>query len=810
MAATYNEDCFPTVGEIVKDLCLLVGITNVNTLAIDDIVLRGFIAAGGYSSADTIRSLQRAYFFDLPEIDGSLTAVLRGGASVETITRDDMVLGSEADLETAREQGVEFPDKLHLAYQSAETDYTPTKQTSERRSADIKALSKVSIQVPINLEADEASQIVDKMHKVAWSEMQGRTKFGVSEKLAKLVPSDPVMVETSSGVFKRIRIQKTSSVDGMIQIDGVIDRISAYSSDATAPTPVDPIDPGSNLISNTIYEIMDLPVLVQSHDTLHVYVSAYGAGDVWNGAVVEQLIDTEWLERGRVTFPETMGVLAADLASHPRGIDTTNTITVTLSDDEVATITQAEFDLGGNMALVGDEIINFRDVAANGDDWDLSYLNRAAMNTFILSHSTGDRFVKLVAPTRIELSSTFLNESLTFRCYSIGNVPSASDETTFTFDGNSQIEWTPLNATKELVGADWLVSWDHYKRIGAPNDAVVSQHFLDFRVQFVESPFSFTFPTTNETLTYTEAEQIEDFGAPVADFDQILIYANNRYTGFGLPATPIEVADTWVYADLATAESSGDPWLDGNQIQITGGALFLYKSALDVSGYSGLIHKEPYGSGLGTLSALTVRTSEAAGTDPDAWTDWTDNGTGSQGVDYEYDTDSGRARLRDLTISGEARIDSDYLLQSSDTDIFRIIDDVTATTTSSVAVNSIFQAPLTAYKDASTVSLIRLDGSDDGTTTNWRVNHTDGATWASTTQSRTSSSRVWVYMKDGRWAIWFGDEATPNATGTVDREFTVDPTTVSIGYLLAGSTLASTGVSTLLLGTHVFGRMTVA
>ena len=540
MAITYplSEDDLPSAGDIVHNLCGLAGIASVNTLAIDPFKVRGFMAAGGYNVADTLRSLQRAYFFDLVEINGILTAVLRGGASVATIDRNDMVLGSEAEFETAREQGVEFPQKLHLAYASAETDYTPTKETSERRSADIKSLSEITIEVTINLEADDAAQIADKLHKVAWAEVEGRVKFGVSEVFARLVPSDPVMVETSTGVYRRVRIQKISSVDGMLQMDGVVDRISAYGSDVTAPTPIGPIEPPSNLISNTTFEIMDLPALLQSHDTLHIYVSAYGSDSgPWNGAIVEQLIDTEWLERGRVTFPETMGVLAANLASHPRGLDTTNTITVTLSDDDVATITQAEFDLGGNAALVGDEIINFRDVVANGSDWDLSHLNRAQMNTNASAHTTGDRFVKLVAPERIELSSTFLNESLTFRCYSIGNVPSASDETTFTFVGYSQIEWTPLNAIKELSGADWLIAWDHNKRIGAPNDAVVSQHFLDFNVQFIESPFSFTFKTINETLTYTEAEQIEDFGAPVADFDQILIYPNNRFTGFGLPAT---------------------------------------------------------------------------------------------------------------------------------------------------------------------------------------------------------------------------------------------------------------------------------
>ena len=103
--ADITEDTWPKVGSVQTDLAVFSDVDEIDATEINDIPMRGFMAAGMYSAADTSRVLQRAYFYDLPEIDGNLVAILRGGASVVTINRTDMVIGQEAIFETAREQG---------------------------------------------------------------------------------------------------------------------------------------------------------------------------------------------------------------------------------------------------------------------------------------------------------------------------------------------------------------------------------------------------------------------------------------------------------------------------------------------------------------------------------------------------------------------------------------------------------------------------------------------------------------------------------------------------------------------------------
>ena len=550
-----------TVGTIVKQICSMVGVLNVDTSQIDSISVRGFVTSGMFNAADAIRSLQRAFFFDMIEIDGMIVAIRRGAGIAATISKQDMVKGQEARLETAREQGVEFPIKMHIGYMSAESDYTPTKQTSERRSQDILAKSEISIDIPVNFTADSAAKTADIMHKIAWAEMEGSNEFAVSEKYAYLVASDLIEVEVSAGVYRRFRIQEVVYVDGIIQIKSVIDIESAFSSLVVAPPVVDPIAPGSNLPATTSYEIMDLPVLTQQDDTLHLYFAAHGDADGWTGSTIEQLVDGEWVDRGQITYPSTMGQSEEVFNGHVEGLDVTNTLLVSVSDDDIQSISETEFAVGGNSALIGNEIINFRDVVQEGDNYRLSHITRGALNTAPESHAIGERFVKLAGATASKLSSTLLGTTVVYRVYSFGRAPSETDEKNLTFAGNSQIEWEPLNATATLDGEYWQIAWEHNKRVGAPTQAVISQHFTGFEIELIDGASSVILNTDLETVTYTAAEQMADFGVLVTEFDTINIWGINEYTGRGDVAT---IEPELPYVPMAMT-FDGASWYSGSQ-----------------------------------------------------------------------------------------------------------------------------------------------------------------------------------------------------------------------------------------------------
>jgi hypothetical protein len=527
------------LSEIVGDLCAYVGVpgNRIDVAALFPYYVRGFKTAGLYTSADTIRSLQKSYFFDMPEIDGRLVAVMRGGPIVATISQNDCVAGREFDFETSREQGVEFPVKLHLSHASAETEYTPTKTTSERRSRDIKSQSEVTLETALNLTGEDAASIADRSHKIAWNEFEGAAKFSLPDSYAYLVPSNPISFEVRAGVYKRLRLVRMISVDGVYDCEAVIDRVSSYNlaSAYGVATPVDPELPPPTIPGTTTWEFMDLPVL-DGADTLHVYLAGHGDdGTAWHGAEVQRLVGADWEAFGDITTAELMGEVEATLpAASAYSIDTTNTVLVSLNGTPASTT----FDLmmqGKGAWLIGDEIIQVQTWVAEGDNWRGSILLRGRLDTAPASHSIGTRAVFLGIPVLAPVDVALLDTNLTLRAPSYGEAGTDATEDDYAFTGRSQEEWPPEMLTAEQSGSDWVLSWIPRYRLGNSANPIPSAHFYGWQIVFTIGPDAFTKTTVSVTpeYVYTEADQIADFGSAQSSFDTVEVRALNWLGGAG-------------------------------------------------------------------------------------------------------------------------------------------------------------------------------------------------------------------------------------------------------------------------------------
>lgn len=352
-----------TLCKIVGDLCELAGVTDYDVSELCDIYVRGYMVNQHHSSAECIRGLQRVYFFDMPEVDGELYAMLRGRDPVVHIPNSDVVYGNEVTLETAREQEVEFPFILHLHVSAAEGDYAPAKQTSERFSTSIQVRTEESIETAVNMEPAEAKQRVQSLHKMAWSDLQGKVTLGLSEKYSYLIPGNVFTVEVRPGVTKRVRYVRGDFKDGVWDTEGRLDRASTYETpdDGTAAIPEPPEPPQTSVVGETTWEWMDLPALLLEHDSLHYYVAGHGNSSAWRGFEVQREVSGEYLPEVQVTNSQTLGLLSESMAAAPREpADTVNQIAVE-SNKGFETITDERLLEGGNALLVGDEIVQFRD-----------------------------------------------------------------------------------------------------------------------------------------------------------------------------------------------------------------------------------------------------------------------------------------------------------------------------------------------------------------------------------------------------------------------------------------------------------------
>lgn len=259
----------------------------------------------------------------------------------------------------------------------------------------------------------------------------------------------------------------------------------------------------------------------------------------------------------------------------------------------------------------------------------------------------------------------------------------------------------------------------------------------------------------------------------------------------------------WEYVDLESAEASGDPWVDGDEIYTSGGPGWIYVLASAASGRSGLMHKDPFNEG-DVLSAVVVNINETA-SDPDTWT-YTDNSSdpSKKGTGYDYTTNGGKAQMFQRPVAGTDtfQLDSDYLEVSDDTQLFAVMDiaeyiHVSGSSDSfrlvlrsrTIDGLSIASGGIQYRPGVSTDNYVYFDGSDNNDT---------GITLA-------GEKRIWLYLREDRFVIWVDDDKLPaytsdtvqiiGATGT--PQCTFKSSTDGQGFDFE-------------LGIHVVGRMTIS
>src|SRR5574343_477322 len=501
-----------------------VGASKLNVTELTDAVT-GFVVGGSYSAADVLRSLQKAYFFDPVEIDGKIVFRKRGAAVVASIDETQMVDTPE---ESIREQELEFPKKLHLAYQNADIGYAPTQANAQRNSPDVRVVTEVTLDVPVVLNADQAAQIADKMIKVSWIDALGEIKFQIPDNYSYLTPTDCVTL-TYRGRAIRVRIERMETVDGIISVTARQDRQSAYGSAVTGLVPPAQQAPVETSPGDTYFQWMNIPALIDQDDRLGYYVIAAGELPGWSGAVVQRAIDAgaNYIEIDTIGTGCQMGILTQTLPSASEyATDTTNKLTVQLygpTSNDLESISQTQFLQDYNAALVGDEIIQFKTATEISPGiWELTTLNRGRLATTVTSHAIGERFVMLEGAHFIETTSANIGQSLTHRAVAYTTDPTLATPVTAAWTpARSQLEFAPVDLVLSKNGNILTASWTPRHRFGTAITPVASVNFEGFDIQIVGSS-TISLTTTLSTIT----QDITGLGTVT-----VTVAGKNRITG---------------------------------------------------------------------------------------------------------------------------------------------------------------------------------------------------------------------------------------------------------------------------------------
>lgn len=547
-----------SLASVVTDICTYKNASSEESLTSADLdvteltdLINGYAIAQQTTIRSAIEQLAQAYFFDAVESDGKIKFVKRGQPSIVTIPDNDLGATNQSEnlplLTIVRQQEVEVPSSVVVVYNDAANSYQVATQQSRRLN--VRAGGPLNIELPIVLSADKAKQITDVL-RIDATLAKDKYSWITSRKYAIYEPTD---VMTVRGNALRVT-DKTETPDGLIRWDGFADDPRNYTktypgASWTAPVAEVPASAGPSHLTP-----LDITLLRDEDDGDNgFYAAIQGYLGGWTGAVVDKSADNgqTYTRVAQTTTSTPVGMVLTVLGmpyTSAAWFDEINTVTVNLPVGVTLSSLSRDSLLANqelNNILIGSEVIRYRNAQLSGDNYILSGLLRGQRGTewAFDTHVVNERAIVLDvgALRRIALVLSELNANRLYRTTSLGAV--SGELTTF---ANTGLYRKPYSAV--LLGAgkagngDILLDWVRRTRVGGAweesVDASLGETSEIFDVEIWDAGFvtlKRTITVSTESATYTNANQITDFGGTQYEVHFKVYQVSSTY-GRGYPA----------------------------------------------------------------------------------------------------------------------------------------------------------------------------------------------------------------------------------------------------------------------------------
>lgn len=548
------------LAEIVRALCERVGLSHVDVADLEERFVVGYAIARQTSARAAIDALRPVGFFDCVCSGAYLRFPTRGKPIIATLSAAD--LGAHANGEespplvtTVRKQDVELPRRLRFHYSSPARDYEPGEQLSPARLS-TESTNDVDLDVPVAITDEMAAQAVEVTWADSWySRSSHRTALGAE--WSHLEPADCIGVPID-GRVQRCRIVTIDDSAGVLRrLELVRDDDGSYTSSAMADPPARRPQL-MTVIADTELILLDLPALREDDDNAGIYAACIRSGSgTWKGAAISRSID------GGAAFSPVASIVneavvgtVMEVAPPDQGVtwQETGSFTIELQTGTLESRTEAAVLNGANAAAIGAhgrwEIVQFRNAEQiSSTRWRISGLLRGRRGTEYLigSAQPGDRFVLVSGAgiVRLPLQTDVVGAECVYRATSIGRPAATGIEQTFTGEGRALKPFSPVHVhVTQQQNGDFIITAIRRDRLHqtlrSGVELPLSEHEEAYELDVLDADLSVVRTIESNTLsvTYTAAQQTEDFGAPIALEElQFAWYQLSALVGRGVPAT---------------------------------------------------------------------------------------------------------------------------------------------------------------------------------------------------------------------------------------------------------------------------------
>jgi hypothetical protein len=465
----------------------------------------------------------------VPADDGTGLRLAPAGPAI--IALDQATIGARPEqAQRVQRQRIEnvptdrLPAEILLSYYDVERDFQTGLQRAARGGGAFAGARVEQIELTAAIDAGRAKALAEKLLAERWARRSSAT-VSLSWRHLALRPGELVSLPDSSAVWKirSITIERMTIELGLDRItEAALPDQRPADGGRVQSQPDAPHGP-------TILHVLDLPPLFESLPvTPRLWLAAAGTQPGWRAAEFSVSSDgATWQDIGTANGMSVMGTAVAGLAvAAPELLDTTSSVEVLLLHDQMLLQGCSDTALlaGANMALVGDELIQFGIAEAVGPSrYRLSRLLRGRRGTEagISGHAADDRFV-LLDPAMLmpfDPAPEWLGANLSVRAAGPGDPPTALPVTTVVLQGRALLTPSPVHlSASRLSDGGIRIQWCRRSRQGwgwtGGTDAPLAEQDERYRLHIAaDGGLERSITITAPSYDYPAAGQVADCGA---------------------------------------------------------------------------------------------------------------------------------------------------------------------------------------------------------------------------------------------------------------------------------------------------------
>lgn len=521
-----------TLETICNDVADMVGVEDYDFSDLDQTV-QGWSATQGQAS-NILEPLLDAYDSDIRPHDFTLQGLKRSGVSGGSILTERFVKADPRYSVKVR-QAAELPRSITVTFADVDADQQPNTARTARPLDATGAKGEQSIDMGTwASDPDEARQLADRYFRRIWGERKEVSNALTAQHLA-LEPGDcrTLDLDGESDIYRCVRL--TVKASGELATEWKYDHPSLAVIDGTSGAVFDGRSPSVVMVPLLSKGFaLDIPLLTDTDNSssplIYNAAAPYSAG-TWPGAVLYQAVDGEYSDEVGSTASSsqaTWGYANAALPdASPNVWDRGSSLNVTIQVGTLTGTTEAAIDASPttNLALIGNEIVNFTTATLEGDGtYTLSGFKRGRRGTewATAGHADRDVFLLLDTANAIEMGLSEVGTNLSFKEVTSGRSASGAFPIAVAFTGASLKPYAPcqVEAEKDSGSGDWTLTWVRRTRVGGAwtggTSIPLSENSEEYEVDILDAPGGSVVRTisalSSATATYTAAQQSADGG----------------------------------------------------------------------------------------------------------------------------------------------------------------------------------------------------------------------------------------------------------------------------------------------------------